>query len=135
LENEVAVRLRRQRRLVVAPQLTLHAVLDESLLRRPICDRKQLELILDRMHLANVQVRVVPESPASFDGLYSNFIVLSFPGRMESDLAYLEYGFGSLQIEKEQEVRAASQLFDHLAGLALNEADSAALIERIHAER
>lgn len=100
-----------------------------------MCGRKQLELILDRMKLPNVTVQVIPGTAASYDGLYSNFIVVSFQERAELDLAYVEYGFGSLQIEKEQEVRAASLSFDHLAGLALNDADSAALIERVHAER
>ncbi|WP_254897046.1 Scr1 family TA system antitoxin-like transcriptional regulator [Amycolatopsis sp. Hca4] len=72
---------------------------------------------------------MIPRSIGSHDGLYSNFIIAGFPERAEPDLAYVEYGFGSLQIEKEAEVRAASLMFEHLADLALDDNDSRALIE------
>jgi len=118
LATEVAVRLRRQRRLVEDPLLSLHAIIDETALRRQPCDREQLDHIAAMAALPNVTVQVIPASSGSHDGLYSNFIVVGFPDPAEPDLAYLEYGFGSLQIEKEQEVRAARLLFDHLADLA-----------------
>jgi transcriptional regulator with XRE-family HTH domain len=37
LENAVAIRLRRQRRLVEEPLLSLHAIVEESTLRRQVC--------------------------------------------------------------------------------------------------
>jgi transcriptional regulator with XRE-family HTH domain len=52
LENEIAVRLRRQTRLTEDPQLKFHAIIDESVLRRPdlLPDEQcaQLEHILER---------------------------------------------------------------------------------------
>jgi transcriptional regulator with XRE-family HTH domain len=115
LENEVAVRLQRQRRLFEDPVLTLHAIIDETALHRESCDREQLDHIVDISALPNVTVQVIPQDIGSHDGLYSNFIVLSFPDPAEPDLAYVEYGFGSLQIEKNQQVCAARLMFDHLA--------------------
>jgi len=60
--------------------------------------------------------------------------VLSYPSLGEADIAYLEHGFGSMQIEKEEEVKVARVAFDHLADLALDEQDSIALIKRVAAE-
>jgi transcriptional regulator with XRE-family HTH domain len=131
LEAQVQVRLHRQLRLTEEPVLELHAIVDESALRRDPCDRAQLLRLLDVSDLPNVTFQVIPQAVGSHDGLYSNFIVAGFPERSEPDLAYLEYGFGSLQIEKEAEVRGASLMFEHLADLALDDGDSRALIERM----
>ncbi|WP_020668983.1 helix-turn-helix domain-containing protein [Amycolatopsis nigrescens] len=134
LESEVAVRLRRQNRLANEPPLRLHSIMDEAVLRRPMCTTGQLQHILSAVARPNVTVQVIPRDHGAHDGLDSSFIVVGFAGREEPDLAYLEYGFGSVQIEKDKEVRAANLLFDHLADLALDEQDSVALIERVIAE-
>ncbi|OZM70035.1 transcriptional regulator [Amycolatopsis antarctica] len=131
LENQIAVRLRRQLRLTEEPRLTVHALIDESVLRRPICDPGQLRAIAQRAALPNVTVRVLPNDATAHGGLYSNFIVVNFPDAAEPGLAYVEYGFGSVEIEQEQEVRAARLLFDHLTDLALSERDSLALVEQL----
>jgi transcriptional regulator with XRE-family HTH domain len=128
LEQEVAVRLRRKQRLFDESPLIVHAIIDETVLRREPCDREQREHIVELAALPNVTVQVIPYGIGSHDGLYSNFIVVAFPDPAESDLAYVEYGFGSMQIEKEQEVRSAKLLFEHLAEVALDEQDSLALI-------
>ncbi|MCU1687211.1 MAG: family transcriptional regulator [Amycolatopsis sp.] len=128
LENQIAVRLRRKQRLFEERPLIVHAIIDETVLHRETCDRQQREHIVELASLPNLAVQVIPQDVGSHDGLYSNFIVVSFPEPAEVDLAYVEYGFGSMQIEKEQEVRAATLLFEHLAEVALDEQDSLALI-------
>lgn len=131
LENEVAVRLRRQRRLVEDPLLTLHAVVDETTLHRQACDRGQLQQIIERASLPNITFQVIPHAVGTHDGLVSSFLVVSFPDVGERDLAYVEYGFGALQIENEHEARAARLMFNHLADVALDEQDSLALVEGV----
>ncbi|RSM38716.1 XRE family transcriptional regulator [Amycolatopsis balhimycina DSM 5908] len=131
LENRVQVRLRRQHRLTEERPLELHAIVDETALLRNPCDAAQLRQLIERSHLPNVRLQVIPQKVGSHDGLYSNFIIAGFPERSEPDLAYLEYGFGSLQIEKEAEVSAARLTFEHLADLALDDGDSRALVERM----
>ncbi|MEC3982178.1 helix-turn-helix domain-containing protein [Amycolatopsis sp. H20-H5] len=133
LENEIAVRLRRQRRLVEEPRLSFHAIIDPSVLHR-VSDREQLLRVVELAELDNVTVQVIPEEVRAHSGLYSNFTVVGFPDPAEQDLAYVEYGFGAVQIEKAEEVRAARLMFDHLSGLALDEQGSVALIERVVAE-
>jgi transcriptional regulator with XRE-family HTH domain len=131
LEKQIAVRLRRKIRLFEEPLLTLHAVIDETALRRAPCDREQLDHLAELSGLPNVTVQVIPQTLGTHDGLHSNFTVVGFPDVAEPDIAYVEYGFGALQIEKDSEVRAARLLFDHLADLALDEQDSLALIAGI----
>nr|WP_239154249.1 DUF5753 domain-containing protein [Amycolatopsis sp. FDAARGOS 1241] len=134
-EAEIAVRLRRQRRLAEVPPLALHEIIDESALLRSHCGSEELEHILTVGRLANVAVQVIPREVGSHSGLAGNFTVVSFPDPAEPDMAYVEYSFGSLQIEKDQEVRAARLMFEHLADLALDQEDSAALIKEMIARQ
>jgi hypothetical protein len=111
--------------------LTLHAIVDETVLHRESCDREQLDHIVAMTAVPNVTVQVIPHSAGIHPGMYSNFILVSCPDPAEPDLAYVEYGFGSLQIEKEREVRAARLLFGHLADLVLDEQHSVELIAQL----
>jgi transcriptional regulator with XRE-family HTH domain len=116
-ENDIAVRMRRQDRLMSEPPLELHAIIDESVLHTdidPATMRHQLRRILDRAELPNVSVRVLRRSAGLHDGRLGSFIVLGFPDRDDPDLAYVEHAFGSVHIEKESQVHAAKVRFDHL---------------------
>lgn len=62
------------------------------------------------------------------------FIVLEFPEPEDPDLLYIEYPTDALHIEKAEEVRAATLVFDRLRSQALPVDDSAALIERLAGE-
>ncbi|SEF30935.1 Helix-turn-helix domain-containing protein [Amycolatopsis pretoriensis] len=138
LENAVAVRRRRQTRLTDDPPLLLHAIIDESALRRadllPNEQCAQLEHIIERAQLPNVTVQVVPFHHGLHNGRDGSFTILSYPRLAEPDIAYVEHGFGSLQFEKSKDVNAARLIFRHLADLALDEPDSIALIRRVIAE-
>ncbi|SFB00046.1 Helix-turn-helix domain-containing protein [Amycolatopsis marina] len=138
LENEVAVRLRRQHRLTKEPLLRLHAIMDESVLWRPIPDaegfRAQLRFLIERAHLPTVTLQVVPRTVAAHPGRAGSFVILRFPIPDEPEIGYVEHGFGSFQTEKASEVRAARLTFQHLEGLALDQTESLALIERVAAQ-
>ncbi|MQA09554.1 MAG: helix-turn-helix domain-containing protein [Pseudonocardiaceae bacterium] len=138
LENQVAVRLRRQRRLIEEPLLQFHTIMDESVLWRPVLtgaeQRAQLQHIVERARLHTVKVQVIPLSIGGHDGRDGNFSVLSFPDPHEPDIAYVEQAFASFHIEEEPKVRAARLAFEYLADLALDEQDSIALIERLSTE-
>lgn len=138
LENAIAVRLRRQRRLIERPVLTVHAIIDESVIRRPILEdedrRAQLRQVIERSELATVTTQVIPLSLGAHSGRAGSFYILGYAERDEPDIAYVEHGFGSSEIEKEDQVAAARLFFEHLAGIALSEQDSIALIERVITE-
>lgn len=138
LENEIAVRLRRQARLTEDPPLRYHAIIDESVLRRPdlLPDDQcaQLEHIVKFTELPHVTVQVVPVNHGIHSGRNGSFIILSYPRLREPDIAYIEHGFGSLQFEKPKDVNTARLAFRHLADLAYDEPDSIRLIRQVIAE-
>jgi hypothetical protein len=138
LDNAVAIRLHRQRRLREEPFLELHAVIDESVLRRHIADeeesRNQLRHLAVSAGLPTVRLQMLPLSRPAHSGRGGPFTILRYPWKDEPDIAYIEHPFGSFQTDKEAEVRAARVTFTYLAGIALNEADSVALIKEIEAE-
>jgi transcriptional regulator with XRE-family HTH domain len=135
LENAVAVRLRRQLRLVEDPVLQLHAIVDESALRRAVLGgvehREQLRHLMNQASLSNVTFQVVPESNGAYSGQNGNLTIATFPDDEEPDVAYVEHIFGSVHVEKEAEVSAARMAFKDLADRALDHDDSIALIERL----
>jgi len=135
LENEVAVRLRRQLRLTEEPTLKYHAIIDEHALRKPVLGRadqeEQLRHLVGRARLPNVTLQVVPEDVGAYDGQNGNLIIASFEDAEEPDVAYVEHIFGSIHVEKEGEVSAAKLAFKDFADRALDEEDSIALIERL----
>ncbi|MCU1683852.1 MAG: Helix-turn-helix protein [Amycolatopsis sp.] len=135
LENAVAVRLRRQRRLVEEPILRLHVIVDEGALCRAVltgeAHQEQLRHLVNQSSLQNVTIQVVAESIGAYPGQFGNLIVASFPDDEEPDVAYVEHVFGSVHVEKEAEVSAARMAFKDLADRALDQADSIALIERL----
>lgn len=135
LENAVTIRLRRQRRLLEDPLLILHAIIDESALRRPVCTgqahREQLRVIAERARLPNVTVQVVPESHGAYPGQNGAVIVASFPDPAEHDVAYVEHILGSVLVEKEAEVAIARQVLDDLSERAFDPDDSILLINNL----
>ncbi|MFE0024775.1 DUF5753 domain-containing protein [Amycolatopsis sp. NPDC059021] len=135
LENQVAVRLRRQWRLTKEPLLEYNAIIDEYALRRPILDsdarREQLARLIECAELPNVRLQIVPESVGAYDGQFGNLILAGFEDPEEPDVAYVEHVLGSVHIEKEVDVSAAKMAFQDFADRALDEDDSIAFIKRL----
>ncbi|TCP57199.1 helix-turn-helix protein [Tamaricihabitans halophyticus] len=138
LDKAVEIRRRRQRRLTEEPVLRMHAIIDETALWRPVLSpeeqRAQLRHVIACAGLPTVRVQVLPVSRGAHSGRAGSFSLLSYTEPEEPDIAYVEYGFGSTEIEDASEVSTARLLFDHLAGIALGERESITLIERVIAE-
>ncbi len=135
LERDVAVRMMRQRRLTaVEDDLQLAAIVAEAALHNPIGGpavlREQLDHLLMAAELENVTLQVLPTAVGAHAALASGFTVLSFDDLREPDIAYVEHSLGAVQLEKEEDVALARLKFDQLRFLALDPADSQALIER-----
>jgi transcriptional regulator with XRE-family HTH domain len=136
-EIELAVEIRRQRqkRLTSATNpIRMHAILDETVLRRelsPRVMREQLNYLVLATELESVTVQVLPKSIGNHDGLHANFSVLSFPDDEEPDVGYVEHVAGSVLIEKDKEVAKCSLTFEDLARRALSQTESVRLIEQL----
>jgi len=136
LENEVSVRLIRQKRLTDEEHpLELVAIVDEAALHREIVEpevmRAQLRHLVDMAALPTVTLQVLPFAVGAHSSLESAFIVLDFPDPDEQALLYQAYVTGALHIEDDEEVREAKLVFDLLRSEALSPADSVALIEHL----
>jgi transcriptional regulator with XRE-family HTH domain len=135
IENQIAVRMRRQERLTVDDPLRYEAIIQEGVLRRPDADsavqRGQLRRIIERAELPNVTVRVLPESAGKHDGLTGPVTLLRFPDTEDIDVAYVEHALGSVHIEDPEQVRAATLRLDHVARLALSPTESIEFIEQV----
>jgi hypothetical protein len=139
LENDVEVRLIRQRRLTGEEDpLELVAVIDEAALGRevggPEVMREQLRHLVEMARLPTVTLQVLSLRDGPHSAMDGAFTLLSFPEPGDPDLLYISYATGSLHIENDKELATARLMFDQLRGEALNPADSVALIERLAAE-
>jgi transcriptional regulator with XRE-family HTH domain len=135
LDRVVQVRLRRQHRLVENPPLELVALVDETVLRRPIGEgqvmREQLRHLVRQAALPSVCFQVVLASVGAHEGLNGSFSVLEFAESDEPGIVYLENAVNAAHVHKEAEVRGYRLAFDRLRSKALSSSDSMALVERL----
>lgn len=134
IENEVAVRTIRQQRLTdESNPLELTAIIDEAALLREVGGHAvmagQLRRLVEASALPMVSVQVLPLRGGAHDAMDGGFIVLEFPEADDTDLLYIEYPTGAHHVEKDEQVRAATLVFDRLRSQALPPDDSVALIE------
>jgi transcriptional regulator with XRE-family HTH domain len=136
LDNEVAARMYRQRRFTSeANALRLVAVVDESVLTRPVGGpevmREQLRHMAELAELEPVTVQVLPTAVGAHAALASGFIILSFDDLDEPDIAYVEHSLGALSLDKAGDVTRARLTFERVLSDALDPAESLALIRRL----
>lgn len=132
---EVTVRMIRQKRLTsVDDPLELVAVIDETVLHRPVGGSEvlhaQVRHLAEAAALDAVTVQVVPIAVGIHSGLASGFTILSFGDLGEPDMAYVEHSLGALMMDKEGDVTRARLAFDRVQADALDPAESLALIRR-----
>ncbi len=138
IDRIVQMRLFRQRRLTEDPPLDLVAIVDETVLRRPIGGvelmRDQLRHLVNQAALPSVCFQVLPVSIGVHQGLNGSFTVLGFAEPDEPEIAYTENAVSATHVQKEAEVRGYKLVFDRLRSEALSPRDSIALIERLAAD-
>jgi transcriptional regulator with XRE-family HTH domain len=127
IDTQVAIRIRRQQRLVQPDPLRLHVVIAESALSQATAAQRRH--IADRGRLANVTVQVLPQSVAFHEGQQGSFTLLDFPDPSDPRVLYIEHIAGYVHIEDPQQVKASRLVFDQLSKMALAPAESTAWIE------
>jgi hypothetical protein len=105
VERRVALRVGRQEVLhrAVNP-VRLWAVVDESVLRRPIggvkAMRVQLESLIEATHLPNVTLQVMPFSSGGHAATGGAYSILRFPEQDLPDIVYIEHLTSALYLDK-----------------------------------
>ncbi len=127
------LRLDRQRVLDREPPLRITAVIDESVLRRPVGGaalmRDQLQHLGELLRRPNIDVRVMPSRVGLHPGLDGSFWLFRMP-KPYPEVAYAEHLGGRFFMESPKSKRYAVA-YDRLRGVALDPQESAKLITTI----
>ncbi|TQS30704.1 helix-turn-helix domain-containing protein [Microbispora sp. KK1-11] len=131
LKRRVDARMARKITLLASSAPSLHALMDEGALRRPVASpgvmRRQLDSLIDVADRPNVTIQVVPLTAGLHVGLDGGFSVLSFD-EGDPDVGYTGCPGGDVYVEAADQVRGLTLTFEHLAEIALPPDESAALI-------
>lgn len=133
VRRRLMARMARQTLLRREPDApTLHVILDEAILIRPVGGR---QIMRDQyLHLAaesrrpNVTVQILPFAAGTHAGLEGMFIVLSFPDELDPDVAYTEGIYGDVYLERPAEIARCNVAFEQLQAAALTTEESVARI-------
>lgn len=119
INQRIALRLQRQRRLIGTNPPRLWAVLDEAALRRPIGGpavmRGQLEHLIEMSKLPNVTIQVMPFKFGGHAAEGGAFTILRFPEPDLPDVVYVETLTGALYLDKRDDVDVYMQAMERLA--------------------
>ena len=129
-EARVRARMTRQERIMGDRPLTLHAIVDQSVLQRLVGDeevmKEQLRTLVDASERRNVTVQVLPFTAGAL-GPPGAFSVIHLPDA--DDVVFVEGVAGDTWVES-QDVDLHRALFATLTSHALSPEDSRNLIER-----
>ncbi|MGH3838800.1 MAG: helix-turn-helix domain-containing protein [Pseudonocardiaceae bacterium] len=116
-DRQVTIRIQRQALLARPDTPKLWAVIDESVLHRPIGGRRvmlaQIEHLLALTKRPNITLQVVPY-PLSGYAAESPFTMLRFAEPELPDVVYIEHLCGALYLDKRSETELYSRVFDRL---------------------
>ncbi|MFC9231420.1 helix-turn-helix domain-containing protein [Streptomyces decoyicus] len=137
IEQRVVSRLARQEILTRWPPPLVTAVIEESVLRRPIGGRGvhkgQLEQLLQLGQLRNVELQVMPMDRTEHAGMGGPFILLTPKGKPQ--VGYVEVQNITRLATDTEEVRILAARYGSIRAQALTPRESLALIERMQTER
>ncbi|MDR7302791.1 helix-turn-helix domain-containing protein [Haloactinomyces albus] len=137
VQRRVALRMHRQKLLARPGAPRLWAVIDESVLHRPIGGRQvmraQIEQLLEITKLPHVTLQVVPYRLSGYaaEGAFS---LLRFTESELPDLVYIEHLSGALYLEKPEEIELYSRVLDRLAVDAETPEQTRQLLTKMRAE-
>lgn len=118
IDRRVHLRVQRQQLLTGDGSPHLWAVIDESVLRRPIGGRavlrEQLQYLLEATSSPNVSLQVLPFELGR-SGAEGAFTILRFGEPELPDVVYLEHMCGALYLDKADEVEQYSKASHRLA--------------------
>ncbi|NGO72009.1 helix-turn-helix domain-containing protein [Streptomyces boncukensis] len=132
IEEKVAARLGRQERLRSANPPRFAAILEETVLHRPVGGpqvmREQLAALLPLMHTENTLVQVAPVGHDAHILMYAPLVLMRLPDGMTA--AWEEGRYTGRLSEDAEEVEQLRGFYDALRATALSPQDSAAVIQR-----
>jgi transcriptional regulator with XRE-family HTH domain len=138
IERRVELRMARQQILDREDAPHLWAIVDEAAVHRVVGGKAIMKAQL--LHLANsaehgrTTIQVLPFSAGPHRGQTGPFISLGFAEPTEPEVVYMETVGGNLYVDKSEEVRLFSTVFDQLRAVALSPSQSAAMLQALAGE-
>ncbi|MFF0724195.1 helix-turn-helix domain-containing protein [Streptomyces sp. NPDC004134] len=122
IERHVALRMERQDLLTREEAPRFWAIVDETVLRRPVGDgsvmRAQVDRLLDIASLPNVTLQMAEFRTGHHPGTYSPFVLFRFAMPELPDMIYTEYLTGAVYLDGRHEVATHLAALDHMAAQA-----------------
>jgi transcriptional regulator with XRE-family HTH domain len=132
IDRRVHVRMARQSLLIQDDPIDLWVVLDEAVLSRPVGGdavmRDQMRRLIEAAQLPNVTLQVLPFSAGAHAAMDGSFAILDFPEAGDPDVVYAENATGGLFLEKGDEIKKYSSIFDAIQAAALTPEESIQMI-------
>ncbi len=136
-ERRVQLRLQRQKVLFRQGAPRLWAVVDESVLHRPIGGtatlRRQLDHLLEVAKQPNITLQVVPYAMSGY-AAEGPFSMLRFAEPSLPDVVYIEHLSGALYLDRPHEIEVYGRVIDRLAVDAETPDRSRQLVAKLRAE-
>ena len=130
-------RLRRQRMHERDRPPTMHFIIDEAAVRRPVGGwrvmRRQLLALQEYARQPHITIQIVPFSAGAHDGLNNRFVLLEFEDASEDDVLFLEEPDNELRDDPE-ETGFYLERFFRLAEIALRPEDTVAFLDKVMAQ-
>ena len=136
--RRVELRMARQQILAGDDAPQLWAILDEAAIHRVVGGKAVMQAQL--LHLADsaiggkITVQVLPFGAGPHPGQAGPFIILGFAELTEPEVVYMETVGGNLYVDKPEEVKLFTTVFDQLRAVALSPAQSAAMLQALAGE-
>jgi transcriptional regulator with XRE-family HTH domain len=122
MERHVALRKQRQQLLTKQDAPAYWAVLDETVLLRPLGSPAlmlgQIEHLLELSELPNVTLQMAELAAGHHPGTYTSFVLFRFDVPEVPDMVYVEYLTGALYLDEEAEVAEHKEAMDRMVAHA-----------------
>ncbi|MDX2974105.1 helix-turn-helix transcriptional regulator [Kribbella solani] len=130
----ISLRMSRQEVLTRQRPARLWAVVDESVLRRPIGGvkvlRAQLEFLLEASRRHNVTLQIIPFEKGGYTSTGGAFTLLRFNDADLPDIVYIEHLTSAVYLDKREELDTYAVTMDAVSITAAQPRETEALIRR-----
>ncbi|GAB3210285.1 helix-turn-helix domain-containing protein [Marinactinospora thermotolerans] len=134
-ENRIAVRMRRQRRIIENENVKLWAIVDEAAVRRPVGNsevmRGQLRRLIELCGYPNITLQIIPFSVGAHAAEAGSFTILRYPEYDLADVVYIEQLTGALYLDKRDDVDAYTMAMERLSVAAEPPNHTPRMLERM----
>jgi Domain of unknown function (DUF5753) len=135
INERVQVRMARKAVLIRDPRPTLHVVLDEAALARPIGGtdlfKRQMLSLVEASLRPNVTLQVLSFTAGGHRALAGSFTILEFPDESDPALVYSEGLTGGVLRGQPDDVRGYRESFEAISAMALSPDESRNMISAV----